>query len=57
MPRKKTKLTGRGRMQDIQNYTKEKLGSINDYLKAKKFAKNLITDEVNHAIPLRAVSQ
>lgn len=30
---------------------------INDYLKAKKFAKNLITDEINYWNPIRAISQ
>lgn len=64
MPRRKTnhKKTRRGRgiidsIKNAYSKVKWKLGDVNDYLKAKKFAKNLITDEVGWHNPVRAIWQ
>lgn len=64
MPRKKKysrNKKGKGIIWDtikkIYNVWKEKLWDLNEYLKQKKFAKNLITDEINYWNPIRAISQ
>lgn len=59
MPRRR-KHKGKGiidKVKKVYNYSKEKLWNINDYLKAKQFAKNIITDQVGWHNPIRAISQ
>lgn len=66
MPRRKTNYKrkkqrkGKGIIDTLKNVyssAKSKLSNINDYLKAKRFAHNLITDEVGWHNPVRAISQ
>lgn len=51
---------GNGLIDNLKNtYStfKGKLGDLNEYLKAKRFAHNLITNEIGWHNPIRAISQ
>lgn len=55
MPRRKRNYNkkGRGIIENIKN----RYNTINDYLKAKKYAHNLITDDINNSNNVRAIWQ
>jgi hypothetical protein len=60
MVRRKYNKKGNGIIDSIKNgywKIKWKLSNVNDYLKQKQFAKNLITNDIGWHNPVRAISQ